>query len=451
LKAMRPDLPVIMVTKSEEENLMNEAIGKRIDDYLVKPIKPSQIISAAKRVLDGRAIQGEIAVRDYVTEFNEISAMIPDAGWKEWIDIHARLSEWDLEISRLADQGIIQMHHDQRKACNAAFGRYVAINYPNWVTDRNSGPILSPDVFSRFVAPHLKEGRQVYYIVVDCLRLDHWLAIEPLISEFLNVRHEYYLGILPSATPFARNALFSGQFPKEMAEFYTELWEAGSDDEASLNRYEHEMMNGQLDRMGLRFSTPTKHSKLLSSEGAQNLLKRMGSFSGIPLVALVFNFIDQLAHGRSESDILREITPDEAAFRSLTRSWFEHSALMGILRQIARTDAVVVFTTDHGSVLGTRGTLARGNRDTSSSLRYKFGTNLYCDDKDAVFIRDPEVWGLPRATPSTNCIIAKEDTYFVYPTRFNEFDRQYRNSFQHGGISLEEMVLPVVTMRSKRG
>ena len=445
IKSLQPTLPVVMVTKSEEEQLMNDAIGKRIDDYLVKPVNPSQIILACKRILDARHIRAQQMVRDYVMEFQELDHQIGTAGWSEWMDIFTRMAQWDLEIHSHHDQSIQDMYHSQWRLCNHVFARFMEENYPKWVADPHTGPIMSPEVLRQFVVPHLGSEHPVYFIVIDCLRLDQWLAIEPLLAEFFSVRRETYFSIAPTATPYSRNALFSGQFPMAMAAEYKHIWQLAADEGSSLNRHEEEMLLNHLQRLGLGGIT-ARYEKIIEVDEGRSLLKRVGAWKDIDLVALVFNFIDHLSHGRSESDILQKITPDEASFRSLTVAWFAHSPLFDILKRISRTDATVVITTDHGSVLSSRATIARGNRDTSTNLRYKYGLNLYCDPKEAVFVREPATWGLPSITPSTNFIIAKEDYYFVYPTRYHKFDRQYRNSFQHGGVSLEEVILPVVTL-----
>ncbi len=448
IKSVQPTLPVVMVTKSEEEELMNEAIGKRIDDYIVKPVNPSQIILACKRILDARQIREQKLVRDYASEFRDLESKIGRADWSEWMEIFGRLAQWDLEVHTLTDPSIGEVHHAQWRHCDQVFGRYVGERYAQWVREPKTGPIMSHDVVRQFVVPHMTGERPVFFVVIDCLRLDQWLAIEPLIAEYYTIRREHYFSVLPTATPYARNALFAGLLPLDIATRHPDLWTVGSDEDQSLNRYEVELINEHITRLGLKRSV--KYHKILDVTEGKNLIKRLGALRHNDLIALVFNFVDHLSHGRSESEILREITPDEASFRSLTVSWFARSALFDALKWIARTDAVVIVTTDHGSVLGTRATIARGNRETSTNLRYKFGTNLYCDEKEAVFVRDPRTFGLPRMSPSTNFIIAREDYYFVYPTRYHEFDRQYRNSFQHGGISLEEMILPVVTLTPRR-
>ncbi|MFH1007359.1 MAG: bifunctional response regulator/alkaline phosphatase family protein [Candidatus Latescibacterota bacterium] len=450
LRGMNSNIPVIMITKSETEELMEDAIGQRVDDFLIKPVHPSQILSACKRILDTRQIREDRIGRDYVSEFNRIRALLAGTmHWRDWIDIYTNLSEWDLEIESHRDEGMRQMHRDHRRECNLEFGIYVERLYRSWLRDEDP-PSLSVDVISEYVTPHLAAGKQVFFIVVDCLRLDHWLAIEPLLSEWFNIRRHYHYSILPTATPYSRNAIFSGLFPGELAKRYPALWTSGQDDERSLNRHEHQLMDRQLARMGLKNISNTRYVKVLDVAEGRSLVRRIPSFSSIPLTAVVYNFIDILAHGRADSDILQEIAPNEAAFRSLALSWFSHSTLFEMLRRVAESDAVVVLTSDHGSVLGTRASVARGDRGASTNLRYKHGQNLRCERRQALLIQEPSEYKLPSRGASTNYIIAKEDYYFIYPNKSHEYERQYRDSFQHGGISMEEMILPVAVMTGKR-
>jgi len=449
IKKINPNLPVIMITKSEEEELMNEAIGYRIDDYLTKPVNPSQILSACKRILDSRRILMGHVGRKYAADFGRMKAMLSSPmGWREWIDLFTTLMGWELEIESYDEGDLSQMHQGLRRDCNAQFGRYVETFYPRWVRGEDSPP-LSVDVVRRFVAPHVKGKRKVVFVIIDCMRLDHWLAIEPLLSDFFDIKRDYYFSILPTATPFSRNAIFSGLFPEDFAKEQPDIWRSGRDDDYSLNRYEHGFLDSQFRRLGLRLNRGSKYVKVLDRREAERLPEKVKSLRSAELLSIVFNFLDTLAHGRSESEILREITPNEAAFRSLTRSWFEHSALFRALRSASEAGSVVVLTSDHGSVLGTRAATAYGDRTTSTNLRYKYGNNLNCDPKQAVLLKDPSLYRLPKFELSTTFIIAKEDYYFVYPTRFHEYQRQYQNSFQHGGISMEEMILPVATMVPK--
>jgi hypothetical protein len=304
-------------------------------------------------------------------------------------------------------------------------------------------------VVAEYLYPLLLSKSQVFFIVIDCMRLDQWMALETILGDYYNITRHYYYSILPSATPYARNALFSGLYPGEIAQQYPELWKPGTADDQSKNRYERQLLDRQLQKMGLHLAPDPKYVKILEAEEAANVHRKLSSYLDVPLTSLVFNFLDILAHGRSESEILQEIAPNESAFRSLMRSWFLHSHLFEILKTLAQRDVVVVVTTDHGSVLCTRGTRAFGKRDTSTNLRYKYGNNLRCDTRQSLLIDKPKDYNLPAYSLNTTYIIAKEDYYFVYPTKFHEYQRQYKNSFQHGGISLEEMILPVAVMRPK--
>ena len=450
VKNQDPNVPVIMITKNEEEHLMDEAIGRRLDDYLTKPVNPSQIFMACRKILDSRQIRQSQAGPAYVSQANQIREWLSGAQtWHTWIDIHRLLCEWDIEISRIGDRGLMRMIEDQQRECNQEFARFVEREYPTWVRSEEDSPPLSVDVVSENVAPHLQAGKQVFFIVIDCLRLDHWMTVEPLISEFFNVRRSHYYSILPTATPYARNALFSGLFPSEIASKYEELWSAGNDDEQSLNRHEHRFLDALIAAAGIELPGPTRYTKILEAGEGRDTARRVDSMANSPLVALVYNFLDMLVHGRSNSELLREIAPEESAFRSLVQSWFEHSSLFELLKKVARMDAVVVLTTDHGAVRGRRATMVHADRQTSPSLRYKKGRNLRCDSKDALLIAEPLAYGLPNAGLGGNYLIAKEDFYFVYPRKFNEYQRHYKDSFQHGGISLEEMILPVVTLEPR--
>ncbi|MDH4223675.1 MAG: PglZ domain-containing protein, partial [candidate division Zixibacteria bacterium] len=448
-KEKNPHLPVIMVTKSEEENLMNQAIGEKIDDYLTKPVNPSQVLSATKRILEKRKIRKEHLSRKYVEDFNHIRTTLSEPlSWKEWIDIHRVLSEWDLEMEEFKDLGLIETQLTQKRECDLEFGRYVGKNYLNWI-DKEDAPPLSVDVVAKYLYPLLLEKKPVFFIVVDCMRLDQYLLIEPVLNEYFSLKREYYYSILPTATPYSRNALFSGLFPGEISQLYPDLWKAGTLDDYSRNRYERQLLDILLKKLKLSFKTEPKYVKVLDAAEGDNLARKISSYKNSSLLSIVFNFLDILAHGRSESEILKEIAPDEGAFRSLMRSWFLHSSLFEILKYLSRQDCSILLTTDHGSVLGTRGSVAHGKKDTSTNLRYKYGDNLNCEQREAILIKDPKKYKLPTYTMSTTYIIAKEDYYFVYPSKQSEYERQYRNSFQHGGISLEEMILPIVTLRPK--
>ena len=424
--------------------------GQRIDDYLTKPVNPSQILSACKKLLDARQILKERMGVDYVAASNRIRGLMASVrSWKDWIEIHVKMSEWDLELDRFHDAGLRKMHDDLRRACNLEFGKFVERNYATWIHDDEDSPILSVDIVSEFVLPEVQAGKQVFFVVVDCLRLDHWLAVVPLLNDLFQVDQHYHYSILPTATPYSRNAIFSGLFPADVAQLYPDEWNSARDDENSRNRHEHQLLDRQLEEMDPTLKLETRYVKVLDIAEGNNLVKKVHTYRSFPLMSVVFNFLDILTHGRSESDILKEMAPNESAYRSLTRSWFTHSSLFEMLRKLSETDTTVILTTDHGCVMSTRASMAHGNRETSTNLRFKYGKNLRCDPRHAIHIKDPETYGLPTLGLGTNYIITREDYYFVYPTKFHEYQRYYANSFQHGGISLEEMILPVAVLRPK--
>lgn len=450
IKEHDPYIPVIMVTKSENEELIDAAIRKDINNYLVKPVTPIQVYTAAKQLLDGSKIRESGVMRDYVNEFTVLRNLRAAGDTAEsWIEIYRRLCDWDVRLDSFRDAGLLQTHEDAKLEANIEFCRFVSRNYKSWAQGEGA-PTLSVDLIKRYVAPLLREKRKVYFVLIDCLRLDQWIAIEALLEPYFEIQRDYYYSILPTATSFSRNAIFSGLFPLQIAKKHPEFWSMPGDDEHSLNRFERQLLDLQLDRLGVRPNPSTKYIKIFNQEEAAAVKKDIASLYSQPLVAMVFNFIDILSHGRSESEILQEIAPDEAAFRAITTAWFKHSALFDILKAVSKQNATVVLTTDHGSVLGRRATVAYGNRDTSTNLRFKFGTNLGCDEKHALHIKNPEDYQLPAGGLNTHFILARENYYFVYPTKFHEYERHYKGSFQHGGISMEEMLLPIVVLNPKR-
>lgn len=450
IKERDPAIPIVLVTKNEAESLMDEAIGRRIDDYLLKPVLPNQIFLALKRILEGDRLQESRLARDYVAELARLRDEPSGAlDWRGWADLFARSAQWDVELDQAGDAGLRQAQVDQRRERNVEFSTFVEASYEGWVNGGDAPP-LSSDVVARWVAPHLRAGKRVFLVIIDCMRLDQWLTIEPLLRPFFDVAVEYQYSILPSATPYARNAIFSGLLPDEIWKQHPEFWQEASTDERSKNRYERQLLDLQLQRLDIRLPSGLKYQKIYSADEAALVRRNIVTYQNIPLVALVFNFLDMLTHGRSESDLLKELAPDESAFRSVMKSWFQHSALFEALRWVSKQDAVVVVTTDHGAVLSRRSALVYGNRETSTNLRFKFGTNLGCDPKQAVHLKEPGRYRLPAESMHKQYILAKEDFYFIYPTKFHEYEAKYRGSFQHGGISLEEMILPVATLTPRR-
>jgi len=446
IKDVDPAIPVILITKSEEETLMEEAIGRRINDYLVKPVHPSQVLLTIKRLTEGTKIQEGRITRDYVGEFNRLQQrrMEPiDTG--EWIDLYRRISDLELELFSIEDVGLRQAHLDMKREYNKDFARFVEEMYPGWVKDPANRPMLSSDIVPRMVLPRMKDGHTVYLIVLDCMRYDQWLAIQPKVDALFRSETHLYYSVLPSATPYSRNAMFSGLLPREMAAAHPDWWQERGQDGKGKNRFEKEFLEAQLQREG-KGNAKIKYLRIFQEEEEQALRREIGTYAGLSLVTFVFNFLDQLTHGRSESRVLRELAPDEAAFRSVLDSWFSHSALADALKNIAGQNATVILTSDHGAVQARHSTMVHGNRDTSTNLRHKHGVNLRCDEKDAIMIREPEVWGLPNDFLNKNYILAREDYYFVYPTNFHEYERLYKNSFQHGGVTMEEVILPCAVL-----
>jgi CheY-like chemotaxis protein len=450
IKDIRPHLPVVMVTKSEEETLMEDAIGQKIDDYLTKPVNPSQILMTIKKhVQSKKIVTGKLGQR-YISDINRIRMTLDGpVEWTDWVDAYRAICEWDLELDKYPDEGLSETHRGTHKEWNGQFSRFYEKNYERWINSREHPP-LSIDVVDRMVIPRLKNDEQVIFIIIDCMRMDLWMKIESLLADLYHIEHDYFFSILPSATPFARNAIFSGHFPRKVAKLYPNDWKAYPDDEVSRNRREGELLEHQLAQKKVPVKDGLKYIKVLNAEESEDLSKRVENFLSSQLVAIVINFVDVLTHGRSSNVLLKEIVPDEAAFRSLMSAWFEHSALLETLKMLARKDVTVIITTDHGSTLCSSGTIAHGKRDTSTNLRYKYGDNLNCNPKEALLIKNPDRYQLPSFSLATTYIIAREDFYFVYPNRYNEYQRQFQNSFQHGGISMDEIILPVAIMKPKR-
>jgi CheY-like chemotaxis protein len=454
IKDINPNVPVVMVTKSEEESLMNEAIGGKITDYLTKPVNPSQILLVCKKILEGKTISGQYAAKDYLVDFNEISrAFLNEMDFAEWIEIYLKLVNWDIELDSHPEIDLRQTLNDQKKEGNKEFSKFVEKNYRNWLSAVGNVdiPVLTTEIIPKYVMPHVNDSKSsVFLFVIDCLRLDQWLVMEKHLLDLFKIDKEYYYAILPTATPYARNSLFGALFPSEIEKHYPQLWSSGDDDEKSMNKYEKELLQLFLDRKKIKLRNELKYIKIIDPEVGRNFEQNILSYRDSHLTAVVVNFLDMIAHGRSDSDLLKEIAPDEPAYRSLTNTWFSHSSLLNTFKAIAGIkNAKIIITTDHGSIRSMRGAKVLGDREASSNLRFKFGRNLKVDDKHAIYIKNPEEYKLPKRGVTINYIIAKEDYYFVYPTDYHKYLTYYKDTFQHGGISLEEMILPVITMEPK--
>jgi CheY-like chemotaxis protein len=449
IKKIQAHIPVIMITKSEAEDLMTRAIGKRIEDYLVKPVSPLQILSALKRQLEGRRLASEQVTRDYLAHFAKVGRRIDQAqSPSDWVDIYVDMVTWGMDLFTYSDHGLLQTQAEQMARANQAIAKYLRDNYRNWVHGQDA-PMMSPQVYPTWIEPEVQVHGQVIWIVIDCMRLDQWRIIEPLLEPLFHIDRRYYWSILPSATPYARNALFAGLYPLQIAQQYSQYWAKSHAQEGSRNAHESDLLGEQLERLGSPAAGNFKYFKVSDARETDHLRKQYQSLGGIRLVASVYNFLDIMAHGRSHSQILKELAPDEAAFRSLMASWFEHSSLYEVLRKVARSGGTVVLTTDHGSMFCRKATMVKGNRDTSTNVRYKFGDNLGVDEKKVFLLKNPEQYMLPRQTAIENYALTTENFYLVYPTNYHEYERLYRDSFQHGGISLEEMICPFVVLKPR--
>lgn len=459
LKAQSPETPVVMVTKSEEEDLMEQAIGKKISDYLTKPVNPTQVLLAVKKFLEGRQIMSEAVSRDYTQEFARMSIDLMNASTaSDWTELYAKLVAWEMELDEHGGLGLRQTLTDQKREMNAEFAKFIERNYREWVntiyveSNRLRRPPLSPDVIEQWVLPGLLSDTKTntVFFVIDCMRLDQWLIMEQELRSLFKITRDYHIGILPSATPYARNAIFSGLFPSEFGKLFPHTWTSTDDDENSHNRDEAALLQKLLERRKIRLRQDLKYIKIIDRDFGAGIAQNIVTTAKNHLTAIVVNFVDMLAHTRSDSPILKEIAPDESAYRSLTRSWFMHSSLFDMFKALATVPNLrIVVSTDHGSIRSLRGAKVIGDRETSTSLRYKYGRNVKAEEKQAMIIKRPEEYKLPVRGSASNYIIAKEDYYFVYPTDYHKFLNYYRDSFQHGGISMEELILPVITLEPR--
>ncbi|MFO8029891.1 MAG: response regulator [Cyclonatronaceae bacterium] len=448
LKESQPGIPVIMITKSEEEEIMEDAIGGKISDFLIKPVNPNQILSTVKRILDRQRIRDEKSAQSYLRSFNEITTMINEQPeWNDWIQIYRKLTNWQMELKQ-SEEGLQQVLQDQIQTANAEFGKFIRTEYYDWLrASREDRPMLSPDLIGEVVMPGLDNGKSTMLFLIDCMRYDQWLVFERMLAPYFTISTDFYYSILPTATPYSRNAIFAGLYPSQIERHYPNLWTQSDESETSLNQFESELLAAQFERKktGIR----PKYEKILQTAEGRRISEKILNYTQSPFSAFVINFVDTLVHSRSDSQVLKEIAPDVPAFRELTRTWFAHSSLFQMLKKLSQQDVNIIITTDHGSIRAMRDTKVLGDRDTSTSLRYKFGRHLRCDDNAAIYIDKPGDYFLPRANMNTNYIIALEDYYFVYPTNYNKYQNKYRDTFQHGGASMEEMILPLVHLQPK--
>ncbi len=455
IRAIDPAMPVVMVTQSEDESTLREAIGVEVDDYLVKPIHPRQVLSVITRLLEGDRIRQQRLARDFVTRFRELEGRCgATLAWREWIELVVELARWEVRLEASGEPGLSEALRTLQTSLRKGFAEYIGRQYPRWLASpEGDRPPLSVDVGAEFLVPVLRSAGRVLFIVIDCLRLDQWEVLRDLVTPLFEVEESHYYSILPTATPFARNAIFSGLFPMEIAARHPDWWGQASDEE-SLNAHEAELLSEQLREL-VGKPVPVRYEKLFSSGEGSDLLRRLPAhLAQEGVTALVFNFVDQLTHGRSESAILYEVARDEAALRSLTRTWFERSPVLAALREAERRGVTVLLTTDHGSIHCETPATVYAKRDATANLRYKFGEDLRGEDPEAaITVEDLKSFGLPAMGLGVRMLLATTDRFFVYPTKLREYQARYRGSFLHGGVTPEEMILPValLTPRGRGG
>ena len=447
LRREDPHARVVMVSKSEEDRTMTEAIGRRVDDYLVKPTSPRQVLSVVTRILEGSSIRQQQVAQDFAGRFGRLSMKGQEArSAAEFADVYTELVDWHIRLEQAGEGGLLESVDQLVLQLRRDFGQWMVKTYPRWMRGEGDVPDLSVDLVRKYVAPWLS-AEPVFFVVLDCMRFDQWKVIAPLLAPFFEIEEGWHYSILPTATPYARNAIFSGRFPDDIAKERPAWWDA-SDDEGSLNAFEDELLAEQLERLTGR-AVPVHYEKIFTDRDSEQVRARVRSALQTPgsVIAMVFNFVDLMTHGRSESPILMEVAKDEAALRGLTRSWFERSTAFQVLKEAAAAGHRVVLTTDHGSILCHHPTTVYARRDATSNLRYKFGQDLRAEQPGHVFAtRDEHDLRLPSGRLGTSYLLALDDHFFVYPTKLREYQQRYRNSFLHGGISPEEMIVPVARL-----
>lgn len=449
IKAIQSSLPVIMITKSEEESIMEDAIGSKISDYLIKPVNPNQILLSLKKNLDVKRLVSEKTTIGYQQEFRQIGMRLNNRlDWNEWKELYRQIVNWDLALNQGGDPSMGEILAMQKAEANSQFSRFVEENYIDWLHHQSSDrPMMSHLLIKDWVIPHLKENRPLFLVVIDNLRLDQWKTIERVISEDFRIdQEELFCSILPTATQYARNALFAGLLPSEIQKRHPKLWKNDEDD-GGKNNHEEEFLVDNLKRLGRNIKH--SYSKITNLNFGKKVAENLHSMSKNDLNVIVYNFVDMLSHARTEMEVIRELADDEKAYRSLTLSWFEHSPLKEIIKGIRQMGGKMIITTDHGTVHVKNPIKVVGDKNTNTNLRYKIGKNLNYDQRDVYEVRNPDEAYLPKTNVSSRFIFASGGDFFAYPNNYNHYVNYYKDTFQHGGISLEEMIIPFVVCSPK--
>lgn len=449
IKTINPDIPVVLITKNEEEYLMEDAIGFKIDDYLIKPVNPKQIQLTIKKLIDNKRLVSEKTSMAYQQDFRNLGMTLNDnLDHNEWTEVYKKLIYWELSLGKLEDVGMHEILTTQKAEANVQFSKFIDRNYLSWLKDPEKGPITSNQLFKKKVIPSLEANKPVFFILIDNLRYDQWKVINSILTDYYRMDEESsYYSILPTATQYARNSIFSGLMPLEMEKRFPDLWQ-NDEDEGGKNLHEDKFLTDQLARV-LRKECKHSYHKILTFEQGRDITESVTNLLSNDLNVIVYNFVDMLSHARTDMAMIRELANDEAAYRSLTLSWFEHSPLLDLLKKISQKNVKVIITTDHGTIRVKHPSKVIGDRNTNSNLRYKQGKNLNYIAKDVFLVKNPHDAQLPKLHMSSSFIFAKDETYFVYPNNYNQFVNYFNETFQHGGISLEEMIVPYATYSPK--
>jgi len=450
IREINQQLPVVLITKNETENIMDEAIGSEISDYLIKPVNPNQVWLSLKKIIDNKRLVAEKTTTAYQQQFrNLFTALNSNPDYNEWMDIYKKLIYWELEMEKSDSPEMQEVLQSQKQEANTEFFKFISKNYAKWLHPKSTeAPIMSHTLFQFKVLPHVEKGSSTFFILIDNLRFDQWKAIQPIFAEsFRILEEETFYSILPTATQYARNAMFAGMLPIEIEKNYPLEWK-NDDEQGGKNLFEETFIKGQLKRLkkeDIKFS----YTKIVNNNDGQQLVNNIHNLLNNDLNIIVYNFVDMLSHARTEMEVLKELASDEISYRSITKSWFEHSPLHQALKKIADKNIKLIVATDHGTVKVKTPNKVIGDKQTTTNLRYKHGRNLNYEPKEVLAFRDPREIGLPVPTVNSSFIFAKEDGFLCYPNNYNHYVNYYRNTFQHGGVSLEEMIVPIIKMVSK--